>query len=292
MNEKDLSEKILEDYNDVFADIINTLVFDGKDVVHPDELQNSSVHSQYKADDDKLHEQERDVAKHWMQGNVELALYGMENQTKIEKLMPFRVLGYDGATYRSQILDPKKKVAPVVTIVLYFGMDHWTAPKNIKKLLNIPEGLEEYVNDYKIHVFEIAWLADEQIAKFKSDFGVVARFFSNKRKDPDYVPDDKTVITHVDAVLKLLAVMAKDNRYEEILKIDDEKEVGCMCDVAERLERKGIEKGFEKGRLKEIFDSVQAADYSVERGAQKANMSIPEFEKAMEAAGYKIPTYA
>lgn len=88
----------------------------------------------------------------------------------------------------------------------------------------------------------------------------------------------------MDAVLKLLAVMAKDNRYEEILKIDDEKEVGCMCDVADRLER--------KGRLKEIFDSVQAADYSVERGAQKANMSIPEFEKAMEAAGYKIPTYA
>lgn len=61
-----------------------------------------------------------------------------------------------------------------------------------------------------------------------------------------------------------------------------------MCDVAERLECKGIE----KGRLSEIFDSVQSEYYSVERGAQKANMGIPEFEKAMEAAGYKIPTYA
>lgn len=86
--------------------------------------------------------------------------------------------------------------------------------------------------------------------------------------------------------------MAKDQRYEEILESDDKREVGCMCDVAERLERKGIEKGIEKGRLSEIFDSVQAEDYSIERGAQKANMSIPEFEKAMEAAGYKIPTYA
>lgn len=89
------------------------------------------------------------------------------------------------------------------------------------------------------------------------------------------MPDDRTVITHVDAMLKLLAVMAKDRRYEEILESDDKKEVGCMCDVAERLERRGIE----KGRLDEIFDSVQAEDYSVERGAQKANMSIPEFEK-------------
>ena len=30
MGEKDLTEKILEDYNDVFADIMNALVFEGK----------------------------------------------------------------------------------------------------------------------------------------------------------------------------------------------------------------------------------------------------------------------
>lgn len=70
MGEKDLTEKILEDYNDVFADIINAFVFEGKDVVHPDSLRNSSVHSQYKASDQKLHELERDVAKYWMDGNV------------------------------------------------------------------------------------------------------------------------------------------------------------------------------------------------------------------------------
>lgn len=34
----------------------------------------------------------------------------------------------------------------------------------------------------------------------------------------------------------------------KILQSDDEKEVGCMCNVAERLERKGIEKGLTEGR--------------------------------------------
>jgi hypothetical protein len=29
LGEKDISEKILEDYNDVFADIVNVLLFDG-----------------------------------------------------------------------------------------------------------------------------------------------------------------------------------------------------------------------------------------------------------------------
>lgn len=49
---------------------------------------------------------------------------------------------------------------------------------------------------------------------------------------------------------------------------------------------------YDLGRLSEIFDSVQSEDYSVERGVQKAGMSISEFEKAMKTAGYKIPTYA
>ena len=47
-----------------------------------------------------------------------------------------------------------------------------------------------------------------------------------------------------------------------------------------------------EGRLEEIFNSVQSGDYGVDRGAQKTNMSVQEFEKAMEAAGFRIPTHA
>ena len=39
MGQKDLSEKILADYNDVFADIINVLVFKGEERVAKVELQ-------------------------------------------------------------------------------------------------------------------------------------------------------------------------------------------------------------------------------------------------------------
>lgn len=53
-----------------------------------------------------------------------------------------------------------------------------------------------------------------------------------------------------------------------------------------------LKKASKKGRLSEIFDSVQSGDYGVDRGAQKANMSVQEFEKAMEAAGFRTPTHA
>ena len=53
-----------------------------------------------------------------------------------------------------------------------------------------------------------------------------------------------------------------------------------------------IEEGRKEGRLNEIFSSVQEGDYSAMRGAQKAEMSIDQFEKSMLEAGYKIPTKA
>ena len=104
----------------------------------------------------------------------------------------------------------------------------------------MPDGLDKYVNDVKANVFEIAWLTDEQISKFKSDFKIVANFFVNKRKNEDYIPDDKTTIKHVDEILKFLSVMTGDNRYEKLLA--DKEGVSNMCDVAQRLEDRGIKK--------------------------------------------------
>ncbi len=247
MGEKDITEKILEDYNDVFADIINGLLFQGEQRVLPEALENISVHSQYKADDEKMHELERDVAKYWKEKEVQLAVCGIENQSRIEKNMPFRIIGYDGVAYRSQLQQERSKILPVVTIVLYFGTDRrWRSGKNIKSLMEIPTGLDEFVSDYQIKVFEIAWLSEEQIRRFRSDFRIVANFFVNKRKNKNYIPDDPTEIQHVDEVLKLLQVMTGDARYKRIFGKKKEG-VHSMCDVAERLEKMGWEKGIKQG---------------------------------------------
>ena len=250
MGEKDITEKILEDHNDVFADIINGLLFDGVQEIKPEALENTTVHAQYKAEDDKVHELERDIAKYWKEEKVELAICGIENQSKVEKHMPFRIIGYDGAAYRNQLQQERRKMLPVVTIVLYFGTDrHWSSRKKIKELMEIPRCLDMYVNDYQMHVFEVAWLTEEQISRFHSDFKVVANFFVQKRKNRDYIPDDPTEIKHVDEALKLLQVMTGDDRYKEMFK--KKKEVHSMCDVAERLEKMGIAKGIELGREEE-----------------------------------------
>ena len=140
---------------------------------------------------------------------------------------------------------------PVVTIVLYIGTDrHRNSRNKIKELMEIPRCLDTYVNDYQMHVLEGSWLTEEHICHFRSDFKVVANFFVQKRKNKDYIPDDPTEIKYVDEVLKLLYVMTGDKRYEKIFQ--KKKGVRSMCDVAERLEKMGIVKGIEIGRLEGI----------------------------------------
>ncbi len=275
MAEKDLSEKILLSYDDVFADIVNGLLFKGEERIKPKSLKDKIVHSQYKASDDKLHEEERDVFKVWEDCGIEIALCGLENQSQPYRMMPARVISYDGASYRSQILDNKNtQLLPVITLVLYFGDKHWHQPKYLKKLFgNYPDELKGYVNDYKIHVFEIAWLTDEEIARFKGDFRIVANFFAMKRRTKGlYVPEDPQEIKHVDAVLKLLSVMTGDDSYRNsIAQLKGRRNIS-MCDVAQNL----IMKGKVEGKAEERADNIaQLAKYFMK---QDSSLSKKEAE--------------
>ena len=168
MAQKDTSEKILESYNDVFSDIVNVLLFNGRQVLAADELEDEAPRSYYKADG-RLHEIERDVAKRWKNGNIRVACIGFENQTASDPDMPLRVMGYDGAEYRAQLLSDNdtENRYPVVTLVLYFGHDKpWNGPLSLKERLNIPREFEPYINDYKINLFQIAYLTHEQVELF------------------------------------------------------------------------------------------------------------------------------
>jgi hypothetical protein len=107
--------------------------------------------------------------------------------------------------------------------------------------MDIPDGLENYVSDYHINVVEVAWLTEEEINRFHSDFRIVANFFRNKRLNENYIPNDPTIIKHVDEMLKLLSVMTGDNKYEIQINNSDKGGVS-MCTVAQNLEKKGENK--------------------------------------------------
>ena len=117
-------------------------------------------------------------------------------------------------------------------------------------------------------------ITEEEIERFQSDFRIVANFFVKKRKNKDYIPDDPTEIKHVDEVLKLLQVMTRDERYQTIFQ--EKKGVHSMCDVAERLEKMGMEKGKEEEKIR-VYKKLIEKGFS-EQEAQE----ITELPKPLE----------
>lgn len=281
MGENDITEKMLADHNDVFADIINVLLFNGKRIVNENELQSTKDKSQYKADGG-IHEQERDLSKIWKKCNVNISFFGVENQTDIDNYMPLRVVGYDGAVYRSQYKKADTKAYPVVTLILNFGKEKWEKNKRLSDIMNVPDELVPYFHDYGINVFDICYLSDEQVQMFQSDFGIVAEYFVKTTKYPDQFTPERKTIRHVNEILKLMEVLTGDSRYEDISNDLVEKggEV-TMCEVLERVEEKGRAEGRAEGRFTMLIELVSDGTITIQKAAETAGMDEAAFRKKM-----------
>ena len=287
MKDKDITQKVLEKYNDVFADILNVLLFNGRDVVEESTLIDALPMSMLKIDG-RVRSQERDIAKYWRRSKINVALFGLENQTIPNKLMPLRVFGYDGTEYvkQSRKENNDKAKYPVITLVLYLGYEkEWNYPKTLFEVLDIDEDIKPYVNDFKINLFEIAYLNREKIDLFKSDFRILADYLYQMRVNRDYTADE-TTIEHVEELLTLMSAMTGDNRFEETINDLKGKEKINMCEVLDRVEARGIEKGIEqgikRGTINTLISLVNDGILSSYEAALRANMSVEDFEKYLK----------
>lgn len=270
---KDRAGKYLEAYPDVFADIVNVLLF-GEQAIAPENLLDGPTEAVYKAENgEELLEQRRDISKYVVKNGERRLLIGLENQSEPDKDIVFRLMGYDYTSYRSQIQSGKKRY-PVISVVMYFGEKPWCGPFSIRERLRSASEYETELIDYRIHLIDVPGLPKEARNQFTSDFRVVADFFAN-RKRMDYVPDDR-VLAHAEAVLHLLRVFTGDKRYEEI-----EKEIadGCrkgerfsMCEFAERMERKGIEKGICQGLSQGRREGMEEKTWNMVRNMLQREM--------------------
>lgn len=237
---KDILEKTLEAHNDVFADICDGLLFQGRPVITENALVDAQTSSFYKADGSVL-SLDRDVAKRVIDLNTSICIVkiGGENQTGYDPQMPLRVFGYDGSDYRNQY--GSKHPYPVITIVLYFGDKPWGKNRTLHDVLDIPEELKPYVNDYKLNLFEIAFLSDEEINRFHSDFRAIADLIAHRRTDPYYRPATSRDFDHPAEVRELMSVITGDRRYLEE-DLPPERRSKNMDQYLDRLEERAAQR--------------------------------------------------
>ena len=149
----------------------------------------------------------------------------------------------------------------MITLILYFADRHWNSSLHLKDHLRIPEGLEKYVSDYEAHLFEIAYLTDEQVKQFRSDFRYVAEYFVASRKRKEGLKPEFSItvehLKHVEEFIELMNAITNSDRFSVLPKLIKERGGDTMMtilfDEAEaRGEKRGISIGEARGEKRGI----------------------------------------
>lgn len=175
---------VLKNYwsdNAQFADLFNAVLFHGEQVIRPEKLEEADTEEasilehrdhleSIKASRDNIK-----VSKKSTEHGVEFVMLGLESQERIHYAMPMRVMGYDYGAYKKQYDNNARKYKssdgmeedeylsrmkrtdrfmPVITIVVYYGERPWDGAVSLHEMLNIPERMKIFVNDYKMMLVE------------------------------------------------------------------------------------------------------------------------------------------
>ncbi len=155
MGRKDLSGKDFFADRERFAELINTVLYNGKAMVRVENL--IPMKREYVSPLGNG-EKRRDILMSDISQNIG---YGLELETESDYGMPERVMGYDICEWETQIkeigrryekrgyrdkksrIGEKDRLMPVITIVLYLGVGRWKGRRKLSELFQIPEEMKE-----------------------------------------------------------------------------------------------------------------------------------------------------
>lgn len=297
--------------NTRFADLCNYVLFDGEKVIIPDALEekdSTEVLSVFGTDEKQIQIQKwRDLLKSTIIkscNNVYIALIGIEAQANIHYAMPVKNMIYDALNYGYQVKEAAKKhrekrdtstedeflsgytlkdtLTPVITITVYLGENDWDAPRKLSDMYGeVDERMRPFLSDFNANV-----LVPKEIEDFDKFSTELKQVFEVLKAAGN--KDDMNTLLESDEKFRNL-----ENETVNAINVFSNTKIsinkkGKVTDMCKAWQDQYLD-GENNGRLKEIFSSVQEGDYSLERGAEKAGMTIPEFEKSMTEAGYKVP---
>ena len=259
--------------NERFADLFNTVIFKGKEVIRPENLSemDTDVSGTIEMKDYKeTLTRTRDVVKKAAYG-VEFVVMGLESQEAVHYAMPLRTMIYDSLGYlkeyreisrnrrkdgtletKEEFLSKMKKedrLHPVISLTIYYGENAWDGPYCLKDMVvEMPPEVETVFSDYKMNLLEVR------------DSGKY--LFNNKDVEVVFDITRKTFSGNIDAIREkyeheklspeMLSVIGKMTGSKEIMEMGNNKEVDSMCTALEKLKQQGKKERIEQGKKEGI----------------------------------------
>lgn len=250
MGEKDHTQKMLIGCRDVFAELINVLVYSGEKVVNEADLLAGPTESLYIEADNQTHQQLRDCSMYELHNGKIHALYNLENQSTIDAYMPLRCAGYDGAAYRSQYNDRKNtyKTYPVFTFVLNWSRKPWNKATSILEALHFKPNpaAYPYFNNSKMPVFNMCFLSKDVREKFQGDLRIILDYLC----DRESLLKRNQTMKHPEEVIRMLHALTGDDQYLNSIPLftsPAKKGESTVCDLINSYYNEGHNTGLIEG---------------------------------------------
>ena len=262
-------DKILRGFFKVkthFADIINAMLFEGKDVIHANELllcdSDETIYFVYENRINVM-ERRRDILMHATVNGIPVYI-GLEIQSTINYSMPYRLLLYDTMTYHLQYKlidkDHREHFRPmgVMSTVLYSGDRTWHQPHSLLDRILVPEPLKGLMNTWKGNIRDIKEINVELLRneKVKSLVSAVQTIYKWNK-------DTSTIKELVLSKEVAIVVAVMTNSEELVIRIEkEEREEVDMCQVLEEFklesEMRGVERGLKQGKIQTIVNVIKS----------------------------------
>jgi len=137
------------------------------------------------------------------------------------------------------------------------------------------ENLLRFVQDYRIHLIDPARLTEEDLEKFSSSLREVMeyiRYSKDKKKLLEILKDNPRMMLDRKAAVVIKTITNTP------IEIPEETEVIDVCKAVEEM----MNESEERGELRMLVQLVRDGDLKLERAAEKAKMTVEQFEKVME----------
>lgn len=279
---KDVTEKNLESFPDVAADILNVLLYKGKQAVLAECLYPAPTETAYAAPGSALRSQMEDLSKYEVQDGKIRVQYLLANQSDTDGRMLLRRAGYVGAVYREQYDGKAINEFPVISLLLYWGKGHWGKARSLREYFadrRIPDELCRLLDDSRLPVFEMRNLPPQVREKFVSDMRLVVDYLA----EGNSFQSDRPVI-HKEALVRLLRALGGDTNVEDTARILEEMNVKeedeiTMCELFDQYTRRGRAEGIKEG-IKVLISTCRELGVSFDETAAKVreNFSLGEEE--------------
>lgn len=297
------TDVILKDFwrdNDRFADLFNTVIFDGERIIDPTSLleldTDVSGLIELKGYNQTI-SRTRDIIKKTAHG-IDFIIYGIENQTKIHYGMPLRNMLYDSLGYlkayqetSNQYMKSSKtktsdeflsaiskedRFAPIITIVIYYGEKDWDGPLCLgDMMIDMPVGLKEKFADYKMNLLQVC---KSKEYTFKNEDVETVFDLSRRIYEADFEGITKDY-KNKDIKSELGLIIGKVTNSKFIINQSNiGKETINMCTALENLKKEGINEGIAKGKIEIIKKSIEKG-LAIDLIASITDLPIEEVKK-------------